>query len=52
MVYVNDVTILGGSVYNIKENAGALLVASEEIGLEINADKTEYMDISRDQNAL
>ena len=35
----------------IKENAEALLVASEEIGLEVNADKTKYMVMSRDQNA-
>ena len=27
------------------------MVASKEIGLEVNADKTEYMVISREQNA-
>jgi hypothetical protein len=37
----DDVNILGGSVHttSIKENAEALLVASKEIGLEVNADK-------------
>ena len=35
----------------IKEKAGALLVASKEIGLVVNADKTKYMVVSRDQNA-
>jgi hypothetical protein len=35
----------------IKENAEALVVASMEIGLETNADKTKYMFMSRDQNA-
>jgi hypothetical protein len=35
----------------IKENAEALVVASKEIGLEVNADKTKYMVMSRDQNA-
>ena len=43
--------ILGGSVHTIKENAEALIVASKEIGLEVNVDKTKYMVMSRDQNA-
>ena len=33
------------------ENAEALLVATKEIGLEVNADKTKYMVMSRDRNA-
>ena len=51
LVYADDVNILVGSVHTIKENAEALLVASKEIGLEVNADKTKYMVMSRDQNA-
>ena len=47
----NDVNILGGSVHMVKENAEALVVATKEIGLEVNADKTKYMIMSRDQNA-
>jgi hypothetical protein len=43
--------ILGGSVQTVKENAEALIVASKEIGLEVNADKTKYMVMSWDQNA-
>jgi hypothetical protein len=39
---------LGGSVHNIKEKAAAFLVASKVIGLEVNADKTTYMVMSRD----
>ena len=35
----------------LKENAEALLVANKEIGLEVNAHKTQYMTVSRDQNA-
>ena len=42
-VYVN---ILGGSVHTVKENAEALVVATKETGLEVNADKTKYMIIS------
>jgi len=34
----------------IKKNTEALVVASKEIGLEVNADKTKYMVMSRDQN--
>jgi hypothetical protein len=51
MVYADDVNILGGSVHAIKKNTEALVVASEEIGLEVNAEKTKYMVMSRDQNA-
>jgi hypothetical protein len=32
------VNILGGNVHSIKENAESLVVASKEIGLEVNAD--------------
>jgi len=42
---------LGGSVPTIKENAEALVVTSKETGLDVNADKTKYMVMSRDQNA-
>jgi len=45
LVYA-DINILGGSVHTIKENAEALIVASKEIGLEVNADKTMDMVIS------
>ena len=39
--------LLGGSAHTVKENAEALLVATKEIGLEVNADKTKYMVMSR-----
>jgi hypothetical protein len=42
---------LGGSVHTVKENTEALVVATKEIGLEVNFDKTKYMVMSRDQNA-
>ena len=38
LVYAGDVNMLGGSVHTIKENAEALVVASNEIGLEVNVD--------------
>jgi len=48
LVYADNVNILGGSVHNIKENTDALIVASKDIGLEVIADKTKYMVMSRD----
>jgi hypothetical protein len=51
-VYDDDVDILGGSVHTVKENAEPLVVASKEIGLKVNADKTKYLVMSRDQNAV
>jgi len=50
-VNVDDVNILGGSLLPVKENTEALIVASKEIGLEVNADETKYMVMSREQNA-
>jgi len=47
----DDVNILGGSIHTLKENAEALVAATKEIGLEVSADKTKYMVMSRDQNA-
>ena len=43
--------ILGGSIHTIKENAEALVVVNKETGTEVNADKTKYVVMSRDQNA-
>jgi hypothetical protein len=42
---------LGRSVHSIKKNTQALVVASKEIVLEVNTDKTKFMVMSRDQNA-
>ena len=51
LVYVYDVNISGGRKHTIKRKTEALLIRSKEIGLEVNADKTKYMVMSRDQNA-
>ena len=51
LAYTDDVTILGGSIHTLKENAEALVAATREIGLEVSADKTKYMIMFRDQNA-
>jgi hypothetical protein len=51
LAYVDDVNILGESVHTVKENAEALVVATKEIRLEVNVDKTEYMVMSWERNA-
>jgi hypothetical protein len=39
------------NLHTVKEKAEVLIVASKEIGLQVNADKTKYMFVSRDQKA-
>jgi nitrous oxide reductase len=51
LVSSNDVNLLGKNIDNIKENTEASLMFSKEVGLEVNAEKTEYMFMSRDKNA-
>ena len=51
LVYADDVNMLGGSVHTIKKNSEALVVASKENELEVNAEKTKYMVMSRYQDA-
>ena len=41
-----DEDIFGGSIHTIKKHAETLVVASKDIGLEVNADKTKYMAMS------
>jgi hypothetical protein len=43
VVHADDINILGGSVLNVQGIVEALVVDSEEIGLEVNVDKTKYM---------
>jgi sorting nexin-29 len=51
LVYADDVNILGGSIHAIKRNTESLVVASKEIGPEVNAEKTKYMVMSRKHDA-
>ena len=46
-----DVNILGESIHAIRKNTEALVIATKDIGLEVNAEKTKNMVMSRDQNA-
>jgi hypothetical protein len=51
LAYAGDVNILGRSIHTLKENAEALVAATRENVLEVSADETKYMVMSRDQNA-
>ena len=42
---------MGWSIHNVRKNTEALVIVSKEIGLEVNAERTKYMIMSRDQNA-
>ena len=48
LAYADDVNILGGGIHTLKENAEALVAATRETGLEVSAEKTKYMVMSRD----
>jgi hypothetical protein len=51
VVYADNVNILGDNIDTIKRNTQTLIDASNEIGLEVNPEKTKYMSLSRYQNA-
>jgi sorting nexin-29 len=51
LVYADDINLVGNSINTIKENTETLLQSSRDIGLEINAEKTKYMIMSRYPNS-
>jgi hypothetical protein len=51
LVYADDVNILGGSIQTIKKSTEAVVVASKDIGLEVNVEKTKYVVMPQDHNA-
>jgi hypothetical protein len=47
----DDVNLLGDNIDTIKKTTETLINANNEVGLEINVEKTKYMLLSRHQNA-
>jgi hypothetical protein len=50
-VYADGVKLLGDNIDTIKKNTQTLIDTSKEVGLEVNAEKTNYMLPSCYQNA-
>jgi hypothetical protein len=46
LVFSDDVNILGANIHPVKKNTEALVVASKESSLEVNAENTKYMVMS------
>ena len=46
LFYVGDANMLGESIHIVKGKNQALVVASKETGLDVNADKTKYIVMS------
>ena len=49
LAYADDINILRGSIHTLKENAEALVAATREIGLQVNADKSKHSHVSRSE---
>jgi hypothetical protein len=47
LLCADDINVLE---YTINRNTETLINASKEVGLQVNADKTKYMLLSRHQN--
>jgi hypothetical protein len=43
LAYADDVNLLGDNIDTIKKNTQTLTDASKEVGLEVNTEKTKYM---------
>jgi hypothetical protein len=50
LAYTDDVNLLRDNIGTINNNTETLIDASEDVSLEVNAEKTKYMLVSRDHN--
>ena len=51
-VYDDDVNILGANLQTVMKNTEISIKASKDIGLEVNSEKTKYINTSRNQNVV
>jgi hypothetical protein len=50
LAYADDVNLLGNNISTMNRNTETFIDASEEIGLEINIEKTKYILLFHHQN--
>jgi hypothetical protein len=50
LIYADDVNILSDNIDIIKKNTKSLIDASKKNDLEVNAEKSKYMFLSRHKN--
>jgi hypothetical protein len=51
MAYADDVTLLEDNIDTIKKDIGTLIDVSKEVGLDVSAEETEHIFLSRHLNA-
>jgi hypothetical protein len=51
LAYADDLKLLGDNINTIKKHTETLIDASNEVGLEVNTEKTKYMLLFHHQNA-
>jgi len=51
LVYAVDINLLDNIINTINENTETLLEASRDVGIEINAEKTKHIILSRHPNS-
>jgi nitrous oxide reductase len=51
LVHADEVNLLENNIDTIKKNTETLVDARREVSLEVNAEKTKYMLLSRHHNA-